>query len=111
MQTMLYFTTLFLVACLTLCLSEYHKENDEDEFLEEILDMERRDAMPQPRGKKFIFQFFNHAKKELRIHRMKRYINYGIALPETTDTDVHNCPPVVYYLGVLKHLRPKKSHK
>ena len=56
MQTMLYFTTLFLVACLTLFLSEYHKENDEDEFLEEILDMERRDAMPQPRGKKFIFQ-------------------------------------------------------
>lgn len=62
MQTMLYFTTLFLVACLILCLNEYHKENDEDEFLEEILDRERRDAMPQPRGKNFIFQPFNHAK-------------------------------------------------
>ena len=55
MQTMLYFATLFLVACLTLCLNEHQKENDEDEFLEEMLDREKRDAMPQPRGKHFNF--------------------------------------------------------
>ena len=34
-----------------------------------------------------------------------------MALPEATDADVHNCPPVVYYLGVLKHLSPNKSRK
>ena len=54
MKTMFYFVTLFLV-CLTLCLNENQNENDEDEFLEEMLEREKRDVMPRARGKHLIF--------------------------------------------------------
>ena len=57
METLLYFATLSLVVCLTLCFSKNKKENDEDETLHEVLDREKRDAMPQPWRKHFMFQF------------------------------------------------------
>ena len=50
MKTLLLFATLSLAVCLTLCLHENQKENDEEEVFEEILDREKRDAMPQPKG-------------------------------------------------------------
>ena len=55
MRMIIAFLTLSLVVCLTLCSNENRKEDDKDEFLEEILDREKRDAMPQPRGNIYLF--------------------------------------------------------
>ena len=57
MKTLLYFATLSLVVCLTLCSNENQKEHDEDEILEEMLGREKRDAIPKSRHKHFIFRF------------------------------------------------------
>ena len=53
----LYFATLSLVVCLTLCSNENQKEHDEDEILDEMLGREKRDAIPKSRRKHFIFRF------------------------------------------------------
>lgn len=53
----LYFATLSLVVCLTLCSNENQTEHDEDEILEEMLGREKRDATPKSRRKHFIFRF------------------------------------------------------
>ena len=50
MKTLLVFATFSLAVCLALCLNENQMENDEEEVFEEILDREKRDAMPKPKG-------------------------------------------------------------
>lgn len=107
MKTMFYFVTLFLV-CLTLCLKENQNENDEDEFLEEMLEREKRDAMPRARGKHLIFQFLIM----LGLERTKNTLNETLhklwhGTSNQTHSDVHRCPPVVYDFGILNHFRPK----
>ena len=53
MKTILYFATLSLLVCLTSCLKENQKENDEDKVLEGIIYREKRNAMPQPKCMNF----------------------------------------------------------
>ena len=48
MKTILHFATLSLLVCLTSCLKENQKQNDEDKVLEGIIYREKRNAMPQP---------------------------------------------------------------
>ena len=58
MRIIIAFLTVSLVVCLTLCSNENRQEDDQDEFLEEVLDREKRDAIPQPRGNiLFIYLF------------------------------------------------------
>ena len=57
MRMIIAFLTLSLVVCLTLCSNENRKEDNKDEFLEEILDRVKRDAVPQPRGNIYLFNY------------------------------------------------------
>ena len=49
MKTTLFLTTIFLIACLTLGSNKNRKKNDEQEDFEEMVDREKRDAMPKPK--------------------------------------------------------------
>ena len=60
MKTILLFVTLSLVVWLTLGSNEKQKENNEEEDFEEIVDREKRDAMPKPGGMHFLC--FSHVK-------------------------------------------------
>ena len=59
MKTILFFATLSLVMCVTLCLNDNQRENDEEEVFEEFLDRVKRDAMPQPRGMYFYLSLYD----------------------------------------------------
>ena len=68
MRIIIAFLTISLVVCLTLCSNENRQEDDRDEFLEEILDREKRDAIPQPRGNfLFIYLFISLSRKFLNL--------------------------------------------
>ena len=57
--------TLSLVVCLALSPNENEIEVDQDELLDEILDREKRDAIPQPRGTFLsIYLFFAFVKQQ-----------------------------------------------
>ena len=49
MKTTLFLTTIFLIACLTLGSNKNRKKNDKQEDFEEMVDREKRDAMPKPK--------------------------------------------------------------
>ena len=51
MKTVFLLCTFSLVVCLALCSNENEKAEDQGKHSKEILDREKRDAMPQPRGR------------------------------------------------------------
>lgn len=53
MKTILFFGTVFLVACLTLGSSNKQRKHDQQEDFEEMIDREKRDAMPKSGGMHF----------------------------------------------------------
>lgn len=55
MKTILFFATIFLVACLTFGSNNNRRKNDKQEDFEEMIDREKRDAMPKSGGMHFYF--------------------------------------------------------
>ena len=50
MKTIVLLLTLSMVVCFTFCTNENPREDDPDEFLEEIVHRERRDATQNTKG-------------------------------------------------------------